>query len=69
MGVERQQGRAYQLSLFEGEEGAVRSGAGGTGTAAHEEQQIPTASERSRTLPVRLRRMMEEVVEPRNPLS
>ncbi len=40
MGVERQQGRAYQLSLFEGEEGAVRpgvSGEGGTGTAAYEE--------------------------------
>ncbi len=31
MGVERQQGMAYQLSLFEGEEGAVRPGAGGEG--------------------------------------
>ena len=41
MGVERQQGRAYQLSLFEGEEEAVRHGAGGeggTGTGAYEEQ-------------------------------
>ncbi len=45
MGVERQRGMAYQLSLFEGEEGAVRpgvSGEGGTGTAAYEEQQRPT---------------------------
>ena len=54
MGVERQQGTVYQLSLFEGEEGAVRpgvSGEGGTGTAAYEEQQRPTASERKRALP------------------
>ncbi len=54
MGVERQQGRADQLFLFEGEEGAVRPGAGsegGTGTAACEEQQRPTASERKRALP------------------
>jgi len=66
MGVERQQGRAYQLSLFEGEEEAVRPGAGGdggTGTAACEEQQRPTASERKRALPEAL---MEEVVEPGN---
>ncbi len=66
MGVERQQGRAYQLSLFKGEEGAVHHGAGGeggTGTAAYEEQQRPTASERKRALPEAL---MEEVVEPRN---
>ena len=54
MGVKRQQGRAYQLSLFEGEEGAVRHGVpgeGGTGTGAYEEQQRPTASERKRALP------------------
>lgn len=66
MGVERQQGRAYQLSLIEGEEGAVRPGAGGeggNGPAAHEEQQRPTASERKRALPEAL---MEEVVEPGN---
>ncbi len=53
MGVERQQGRAYRLSLIEGEEGVVRpgvSGEGGTGTAACEEQQRPTASERKRAL-------------------
>ena len=31
MGVERQQGRSYQLSMFEGEKGAVRHGAGGEG--------------------------------------
>ena len=63
MGVERQQGRAYQLSLIEGEEGAVRPGEGGNGPAAHEEQQRPTASERKRALPEAL---MEEVVEPGN---
>ncbi len=53
MGVERQQGKAYQLSLYEGEEGVVRHGAGGeggTGTTAYEEQQRPTASERKRAL-------------------
>ncbi len=64
MGAERQQGRAYQLSLFEGEEGAVRPGAGGeggTGTAAYEEQQRPTASEGKRAMPEAL---MEEVVGP-----
>ncbi len=66
MGVEQQQGRAYQLSLFEGEKETVRPGAGGeggTGTAACEEQQRPTASERKRALPEAL---MEEVVEPGN---
>ena len=66
MGVERQQGRAYQISLFEGEEETVRHGVpgeGGTGTGAYEEQQRPTASERKRALPEAL---MEEVVEPRN---
>ena len=42
MGVERQQGSVYQLSLFEGEEGALRHGAGGTRTAACEEVQRPT---------------------------
>ena len=53
MGVERQQGRADQLSLFEGEGEAMRPGAGGeggTGTAACEEQQKPTASEQKRAL-------------------
>ena len=68
MGVERQQSRAYQLSLFEGEEGVVRHGVpgeGGTGTAACEEQQRPTASERERALPEALPEalMPEEVVE------
>ncbi len=53
MGVERQQGRACQLSLFEGEKEALRPGAGGesgTGTAACEEQQRPTASKQNRAL-------------------
>ncbi len=66
MGVERQQGRAYQLPLIEGEKEAVRhgvSGEGGTGAAAREEQQRPTASERKRALPEAL---MEEVVEASN---
>ena len=77
MGVERQQGKAYQLSLFEGEEEAVRHGVpgeGGTGTGACEEQQRPTASARKRALPKRCRKpcrslaeaLMEEVVEPGN---
>ena len=51
------------MSLFAGEEGAVRHGAGGTGIAAYEEQQRPTVSERKRALPEAL---MEEVVEPGN---
>ncbi len=64
MGVEQQQGMAYQLSLFEGAEETVRHGVpgeGGTGTGACEEQQRPTATERKRALPEAL---MEEVVDP-----
>ena len=64
MGVKRQQGKAYQLFLFEGAEETVRHsvpGEGETGTRAYEEQQRPTASERKRALPEAL---MEEVVEP-----
>ena len=66
MGVERQQGTVYQLSLLEWGEEAVRPGVpgeGGTGTGANEEQQGPTASERKRALPEAL---MEEVIEPKN---
>jgi RNA-directed DNA polymerase len=53
MGVEQQQGTWTQLSLFEGEEGSVRHGAGGeggTGSAAHEEWQATTALNRERAL-------------------
>ncbi len=53
MGVERQQGTAYQLSLLEWRKETVRHGVpgeGGTGTGASEEQQRPTASERKRAL-------------------
>ena len=53
MGVERQQGTWYQLSLFEGRGDCVRHGAsgeGGTGSAACEESQAFTASERERAL-------------------
>ncbi len=66
MGVERQQGTAYQLSLLEWGEETVRPGVpgeGGTGTGAFEEQQATTAFERKRALQENL---MEEVVEPRN---
>ncbi len=53
MSVERQEGTWYQLSLLEWREGQVRHGAGGeggTGTAAREESQAVTASERERAL-------------------
>jgi RNA-directed DNA polymerase len=53
MGVERQQGTSYQLSLFEATEDDVRHGAGGdggTGSTACEESQTPTASDRERAL-------------------
>ncbi len=53
MGVERQQGTAYQLSLLEWRKATVRPGVpgeGGTGTGASEEQQGPTASEWKRAL-------------------
>ncbi len=54
MGVERQQGTVYQLSVPEWGEETVRPGVpgeGGTGTGASEEQQAPTAFERKRALP------------------
>jgi len=66
MGVERQQGTWYQLSLFEGREGCVRHGAsgeGGTGSAACEESQALTASERERALASNL---MERICEGKN---
>ncbi len=53
MGVERQQGMAYQLSLLEWRKKTVRPGVpgeGGTGTGGCEEQQATTASERKRAL-------------------
>ncbi len=53
MGVERQQGAGYQLSLLKwGQETARHGdpGEGGTGTGACEEQQATTASERKRAL-------------------
>lgn len=66
MGVERQQGAGYQLSLLKWGQETVRhvdSGEGGTGTGACEEQQASTVSERKRALTEAL---MEEVAEPRN---
>ena len=66
MSVERQEGAGYQLSLFEGREGLVRHGAGsegGTGTAAYEESQAVTASERERALTSDL---VERICERRN---
>ena len=53
MGVERQQGASYQLSLFAGAEDDVRHGVGGDGgtrSAAYEEPQASTASDRERAL-------------------
>jgi RNA-directed DNA polymerase len=53
MGVERQEGAAYQLRLFEWQEDGGRPGAsgeGGTQSAAYEESQALTASERERAL-------------------
>ena len=66
MGVERQQGTGYQLSLFEQSEDPVRHGVGskgGTGASALEESQAPTVSERKRALTSTL---MEEVCNPTN---
>jgi len=66
MGVEQQQGTWTQLSLFEREAGSVRHGAsgeGGTGSAAHEEWQASTASNRERALTGKL---MERVCEREN---
>jgi RNA-directed DNA polymerase len=63
MDVEQQQGTWTQLSLFEEREGNVRpdaSGEGGTGTAAIEEWQASTASNRERALTGNL---MERVCE------
>jgi RNA-directed DNA polymerase len=61
MGAERQQGRPYQRSLFEGYEEGLRHdqlGEGGTGPERREESQAPTASDPARALTERL---MEEV--------
>jgi len=66
MGAERQQGMAYQPDLFDGSGDGVRLGAGGeggTGAAAREESQMPTASERKRALTGDL---MERVCEREN---
>ena len=66
MGVEQQQGTWTQLSLFEGEMGSVRPGAGGeggTGAAAYEEWQASTALTRERALTGDL---MERVCEREN---
>jgi RNA-directed DNA polymerase len=63
MDVEQQQGTWTQLSLFEEREGSERpdaSGEGGTGTAAFEEWQASTASNRERALTGNL---MERVCE------
>ena len=60
MSVERQQGKWYQLRLFEGKEDQVRHGAGGeggTGPAAPEEWQALTALERERALTRDLRKV------------
>jgi RNA-directed DNA polymerase len=66
MDAEQQQGTWTQLRLFEVEEGSVRPGAsgeGGTGPAACEEWQAPTASNRERALTGDL---MERVCEREN---
>lgn len=66
MGVERQQGMAYQLDLFEICMNGMRPGVGGeggTGPAACGEWQRPTASERKRALTGAL---MERVCERAN---
>ena len=66
MDVEQQQGTWTQLSLFEVGEGRVRPGAsgeGGTGSAAFEEWQASTASNRERALTGNL---MERVCEREN---
>jgi RNA-directed DNA polymerase len=64
--MEHQQGRWTQLKLFEGEADSVRHGVsseGGTGSAAHEEGQAATASNRERALTSNL---MEKVCEREN---
>ena len=61
MGAERQQGKPYQRSLFEGLEEGLRHdqpGEGGTGPGRLEESQTPTASDPARAL---TERRMEEV--------
>lgn len=61
MSAERQQGKPYQRSLFEGYEEGLRHdslGNGGTGSGPLEESQTPTASDPARALTERL---MEEV--------
>lgn len=67
MGRGRQQGTVYQLSLFHGDgRAAVRLGAGGkggTGAAASEESQGPTALDQQRALTSDL---MERVCDPKN---
>jgi RNA-directed DNA polymerase len=63
MSVERQQGTWYQGSLWERREDDVRhdaGGDGGTGTAASEEAQAHTVSERERAL---TRELMERICE------
>jgi RNA-directed DNA polymerase len=64
--MEHQQGTWTQLKLFGVEKGSVRhggSGEGGTGTAAYEEGQAATASNRERAL---TRNLMEKVCEREN---
>jgi RNA-directed DNA polymerase len=64
--MEHEEGMWSQLKLFEVEEGSVRhgvSGEGGTGTAAHEEGQVATASNRERAL---TSNVMEKVCEREN---
>ena len=67
MSVERQQGRAYQLDLFdEALRKALRPGSpgdGGTGAGMPEEQQALTALEQQRAL---TRSLMEEVASAAN---
>lgn len=67
MSVERQQGRAYQLDLFdEARRKAVRPdtpGEGGTGSGMRGEQQALTASEQQRAL---TQNLMEEVASAAN---
>jgi RNA-directed DNA polymerase len=61
MGAERQQGKPYQRSLFEGLAEGLRHdqpGEGGTGPGRPEESQTPTASDPARALTERL---LEEV--------
>jgi RNA-directed DNA polymerase len=67
MGVEQQQGTAYQLSLFAGEVEVVRSFAGGeagSGSAAAGERQAPAALDGNRALATDA--LMEKVCEREN---